>query len=167
MKPLTELISEVLRSSYDVTNDEQISKFFPILYHRVSGENIPSTFLPRYPDERLQLSNDERLAVQQAHDVILQYNYDLDDEWGNYEGESYAEGDIPYYDNSGKFAPSVEKMYNIKFIEELDKINPQLSTKILMTGFAPIEEQTPESQKLVDAIHLDVTEDIKGDVTKI
>jgi len=143
-------------------------------YIRINSDDsqIVSTFVPRNDNERVSLSPNEIESVNKAYDSVVAHNerinqmgetflpdaaaereyfqtHDRNAYFDALESEEYSEDYIPYASKDGLFVPSSERAYNAKFIEELDAINPALATKLLSEAFAPVELQTPDSQKLI------------------
>ena len=148
----------------------------PLTYTRVNADGKPatSTFHPPRAGY-LKLTPHEEKVVNQAHDAILEASYktdDLIDQGISVEEEArlpnYNEMWIPSADPyTHEFQPVIDRSYNVKLIEEIDRIDPRVATRLLEHGgFEPALDQTPESVEIFEReIGIDMPLDIQGAVS--
>lgn len=142
-------------------SDEQRAEFVPISYNRrapadVGRSKVVSTFISsRKP---VKISAQEAADIDKASDLFYAHMYELEERADNGEYvERYAEEEIPHASRAGKlrnpfkvFIASEEPLYNIKFFEYLDKINQELTDRLVNEAFVQWTPQTPESLRIAE-----------------
>jgi hypothetical protein len=142
-------------------SDQQRAEFVPISYNRrapLDGRHskVVSTFISsRKP---VRISAQEAADIDKASDLFYAHMYELEERADNGEYvERYAEEEIPHASRAGKlrtpfkvFIASEEPLYNIKFFEYLDKINQELTDRLVNEAFVQWTPQTPESLRIAE-----------------
>jgi hypothetical protein len=127
-------------------NAEALLKYALWDYTRITGlETIPCTFRDRHASERYKVSKSEAKIINAMHRAFLEYNYKMSKDTSYY-GTIYAEWEIPFANKKNEFVASKSEIkYNVKFIEEIDRVEPELATKLMENGFDDPMPQTKES----------------------
>lgn len=158
-----EVVRKALEYDSSAERQEDMSEYAGLSYQRVNAgnKNVVSSFRPK-GDDYVKLSLGEAEKVNRAYDAVLEHNYKAEE---SNDAFVYSENDIPFAEPSGKFFPSDERSHNIKFIEELDKIDPVLSDKLLKEVYDPgVKLSGAAMAKAREAGYTDMPADISGKV---